>query len=124
MRFKWKAQHEIAFGVCSALLLDDDVPEGPLRVPLARWRCFIGAGRGFESWEWLPTRTSKSALAYAYLKAGWTEVAADFRTGGAGIYRVHSQRAVCAVTATTSSAAASNIKGRHPFSFAEVAEHV
>lgn len=37
-RLKWK---EIAFGVCSTLLLGRDVPEGPARLPLEGWRCFM-----------------------------------------------------------------------------------
>ena len=69
---------EIAFGVCSTLLLSSDVPEGPARLPLEGRRCFIGrAPRSFEAWEWLRTRTSRSALAYAHVK---TEAAADFET--------------------------------------------
>jgi len=55
---------EIAFGVCSTLLLGSDVPEGPARLPLEGWRCFMArAPRSFEAWEWLRTRTSRSALA-------------------------------------------------------------
>jgi hypothetical protein len=87
-RLKRKAQHEIAFAVCSTLLLGAMCLKGPARLPLGGWRCFIGrTPRRFEAWEWLRTRTSRSALAYAHVKA---EAAADFETGGAGRYRVHS----------------------------------
>jgi hypothetical protein len=75
--------------------------------------------RSFDAWERLPSRTSRSAFAYAHVKADWIDlchpcwsvkklrVLERVQPGDTEYIPAH---AVCTVDATTSSAAASNVK--------------
>jgi hypothetical protein len=88
--------------------------------------------RSFDAWERLPSRTSRSAFAYAHVKADWIDLCHPCWSGKKlrvlervqpGDTEYIPAHAVCTVTATTSSAAALNVKGHIRSPFPEVAEH-